>query len=403
MPLLTNCISKMAGNVTFGKSADIMRNYVFLLLFMVGLITSLGPYYLWNYNLTSFQLLSFLCFGLWSPRILYNKGMIVPFLLLFLFYFYSAINQMPETILFRYFYTFIPFFLFFVKADSWKKIYHFFYVCYSISLIPSIILFVLVMYVGLDFPSTTIEPVNAVKLYDYQAYPCLVIANNDQFMRFCGYYDEAGVVGTISGVVLLINKLNLKDWKNWPVLIGGLLSFSLFFYALLALYVLLFSNLKIKIVVFALIALAVIYISFDDSYFSKLIIERLEFDDGSFAGDNRTTGNFSRYYTRFLGSDNVWSGLGTKYCETVVDVGGCSYKHIVVNQGVIFVAFYVVAMESFYYLKFGFSKNFILLSLVFLSLFYQRPFLYTTLYIMLFLAPAYVLPNQKINEKCQIV
>ena len=80
----------------------------------------------------------------------------------------------------------------------------------------------LLLFFGIPVPGKIIAPLNAVKTYNYIAYPFLVIPNYlgagldvyFQSLRFCGPFDEPGVVGTIAGLMLYIDNFNLKDKRN---------------------------------------------------------------------------------------------------------------------------------------------------------------------------------------------
>lgn len=104
--------------------------------------------------------------------------------------------------------------------------------CFSITLAFSIIQFILVQILGISMPAKSIQPLNKAKQASYLAYTFYVTTNQwgaDILPRFFGYYDEPGVVGTLSGLILMTRKFNLKKLINIPIFIGGLLSFSLFF------------------------------------------------------------------------------------------------------------------------------------------------------------------------------
>ena len=85
---------------------------------------------------------------------------------------------------------------------------------YSIIIGISILVWLLLFF-GIPVPGKIIAPLNAVKTYNYIAYPFLVIPNYlgagldvyFQSLRFCGPFDEPGVVGTIAGLMLYIDNL----------------------------------------------------------------------------------------------------------------------------------------------------------------------------------------------------
>ena len=87
-------------------------------------------------------------------------------------------------------------------TDAFEK---FVYV-FSITLAFSIIQFILVQILGISMPAKSIQPLNKAKQASYLAYTFYVTTNQwgaDILPRFFGYYDEPGVVGTLSGLILM--------------------------------------------------------------------------------------------------------------------------------------------------------------------------------------------------------
>lgn len=97
-------------------------------------------------------------------------------------------------------------------------------------------------------PYRVINALNTLKSYDYMAYAFFVMPSKtfDILPRFFGMYDEPGVVGTIAGAILMTRQFNFKKWINIPIFIAGILSFSLFFYVIFAIYVILFAKYDIR-------------------------------------------------------------------------------------------------------------------------------------------------------------
>ena len=67
-------------------------------------------------------------------------------------------------------------------------------------------------------------------------YPFLVQPAALPFIRFYGPFDEPGVVGTICGLMLCINRMNFRDYKSIILLVAGLLSLSLYFFIVIGVY-----------------------------------------------------------------------------------------------------------------------------------------------------------------------
>lgn len=355
------------------------------------IILSTHPFYFWNLN-NSFLILGFLVFGLWErpPKSI----RILSLALFFLFYLCAGFNQYVENTLIRrivlFFTLFLPFSLFFVGERFWKEIFNRYLFLYTISLIPSLIVYFYVYWLGLDLPHTTIDPLNSLKEESYLQYPFLVMLDKFAYMRFCGYYDEPGVIGTISGSLLFVNQYNMKDWKNWPLLISGIFSFSLFFYALILIYVLFFGSVKLKVLISLLAVSIVFFLTIDDSVFSELILSRLEYDDGAISGNNRESLDLWKY----VGSLNYYIGYGFGYSDLVADVGGASYKHLILDFGVIMFVVYLLAMILYYFSFHLPLKYTLLLIVLFVCILYQRPGITSQFCLFLMIAPASIL---KIN------
>ena len=138
-----------------------------------------------------------------------------------------------------------------------------------------------------------------------------------------------------------------------------------------------------------MIVVAVTYLAADENVFSRLILARLEMgDDGELVGDNRTHESFDVFYNKFLDSDKVWFGYGYRYCNLVADTGGQSYKHLIVDHGIIMSIIYVMAF-FYYYLSYKIKKKHLLfLLMVLFSILFQRPFITYIVYLFLMISPA---------------
>lgn len=351
-----------------------------------------------------------LLFPLWKKQPPLSKNNIsnnnlknVSIIFLGLFYFLSCFNQYEPINIKGKLFIIIFTGLFLIDDYYWRRAYHCYYNLFTITLIPSLLVYFLVYWGGVHLPYTVLDPFVEQKQYFYYAYPFCVIPSTLGAVRFEGMYDEPGVVGTICGVLLLSNKCNFKDWRSWVLLIGGIFSFSLFFYGIVAYYALVHAGKKMKlgILLFFLIAAGAIY-KLDDGIMNDYIIERFVFEDGQFAGDNR--GANDAWYDNYKYSGKSLVGYGSGYARTVQYSGGASYKFIIVDMGWPLTILFCMGMLLYYKSVLGKRanfKDFLLATVLFLGIIYQRPFIYTLFYVFLMIIPVHrisELANESVSD-----
>ena len=362
-------------------------------LFVLIIVFSIPPFYFWNISSIIYVITScgFFFYGLWKkPQNQYRR---LSLFLFIVFYIYASLHLYEKLgfvgKLWNGYCLFFSMTIFFISDEVWTIIYKRFLTIYVVTLIPSLLVYFSVKWVGVALPHSIIPPLNELKSFNYLAYPFMVISDTIDNFRFCGYYDEPGVIGNISGVLLVVNQCNMRDWKNWILLISGLFSFSLYFYGIVLLYILFFGPKKAKITLIILIVCAMTYLAASDNVFSNLILSRLEMgDDGELVGDDRTKASFDVFYNKFLGSDMLWFGYGHLYSGMVADTGGQSYKHLIVDHGIIMSTVYVFAF-LFYYISYNIKRKHLMFLLMLLfSILFQRPFITRFLYLFLMISPA---------------
>lgn len=299
--------------------------------------------------------------------------------------------------------------LLFVDRIFFRKVFHAFTLLFSIMLIPSIIEFILVELCGINIPNKSINsPYESEKFLVYAAYPFHIkeiggIIN--LLPRFSSYFDEPGVVGTISGVLLCCQHVNLKRKYNIPILLAGILSFSLFFYLLLVLYfIFFFKSAKIRIILLGMMAGIGLYLySIDNEIINTYIFDRLVYDeDKGFSGNNRTAAGFDEWFAKYSKTSDAWLGLG-RGTKNLYDEGGASYKDRIVEYGYVGFGLYLVLMLSYIFVSYRKNKKNILLALIlFLTCVWQRPFIDVHFYMVLFMFILCCIENkskQKLGRK----
>lgn len=279
-----------------------------------------------------------------------------------------------------------------------RKTFKLYLYIYSITLIPSILSYLAVNLLGINLPYEIIQPLNLSKSYTYIQYPFYVQQNMffDLILpRFHAYYDEPGVVGTVSGVLLMINKVDLRKKINYPVLFAGVFSFSFAFYMMILGYFFVFAKTKYKIIGVVVI-LSFLPIISTNELLNTYILTRLEInEDGSLSGDNRIMNkNFEEFYERYSKSDDFYFGL-EKNASSKYNFGGASYKDLIVNYGIVPFCIFILILLLYAHNKLQFRKEFFIFLFILFSVIYQRPFITDYYYMFLIFAPIIFMSNVK--------
>lgn len=266
--------------------------------------------------------------------------------------------------------------VFLLKGSFLSHVFNIYIWIFAITIIPSIMLHIIVNIMDISLPFTLIKPGNVDKIYNYRQYYLLVAPNLDYFnrIRFCGYYDEPGVVGTTAAIILFCKNYNLKSKINITILIAGILSFSLFFYLASILYFIFFFKIKYRI--YALFGIMGLYFVFSNNpVLSPLVFERAKVENGTLAGDNRTSATFDYWYkNEFKNSSAYYFGLGNG-ANLKYNYGGASYKNLIVNYGLIPIIIYISLFTFLARNRLGLNKYFFSYSFLLIITIYQRPFI----------------------------
>lgn len=221
----------------------------------------------------------------------------------------------------------------------------------------------------------------------YMVYPFFVISNSlfelDSIYRFSGPFTEPGFMGTLSALLLVSKKFNLKDIRLIVLFVAGLLTLSLAFYFISAFYALFYLTVvKRKIFpVILLVGLAGVFYIYtkDDPVLSATIYERVEWnsDSKSIAGDNRSNDMIDRYYKNIKGTKAFYLGTSDPNWYNNVAGAGTSYKTAICINGFITVALYLLYLLQLGWVNKRNLAGFIMFAAVLLMNFYQRPSFYS--------------------------
>jgi hypothetical protein len=242
-----------------------------------------------------------------------------------------------------------------------------------------------------------VEPIIAIKDYNYVVYPFLVRVNLDSFnfesisamYRFSGLYDEPGVVGTISFLLLCVEKFNMKNRWNVVLLISGLISMSLFFYIAFPVYLVFIMvtsrSIKLWRKVLVLIAfLGFAAFSYSNEILNTLIWSRIE-GRGS-AGeilDSRSTDELRNYVDQIAFSSDYFFGVDDRSLIERFSSSSSIYN-VIIGYGMISIILYSIFF-IIYSLKFSTTTKsaFVCIAVIALTL-VQRPGLFILYYLFLF-------------------
>ena len=331
-----------------------------------------------------FSIYSFIKIGKFKDH-LYQILLVVAYN--YLMFRYALINDSPFLFYIFLIFSFIPFI--WIKSTVWSNIFHNYMLLFAITIIPSLLQYILVNFCEVDFPYDSIDasPFNPHEGSTYIQYSLFVkeLRIGEFLPRFYGFYDEPGAVGTISMVLLFCNKYNLKKWYNIVFVLVGICSFSLFFYVSSLIYTLFWGKLKVKLLVL-FICVGVLIFASENEVISRYIIDRFIIKDGEWTGYNRENYSFEFIYEQFTGLELLLGIDSSKYLPFAA-----SYKYWFAVCGIIptllFCGLYF--LWAYMKLKTLSTWDFILCMLIPLLVLAQRPFINNSFYIFLTVVPVH--------------
>ncbi|MEI4801153.1 polymerase [Bacillus sp. FJAT-51639] len=322
----------------------------------------------------------------------------------------------------------VPFVL--LTREIKVKIYEYFIKIVAISYIPAIIVAFLLL-IGIDLHWDNLISFSNSKSY-YRQY--LWSANyavyygfSEQYFfsyggsidRICAMFNEPGVVGTVSALILISKRLKLNRLYEKIILIAGILSLSMAFYVLIGLYLLLKS--KKYAFLFIIAYILVFSLTPKDSYLYNRILSRFEITESGVAGNNRTNEGFNYIYKDFKagGIREHLFGMGEKeYFNKALNYKSeaLSWKTFTVING-----YFLLILHSLFFLYICLkekNKAAMFFALFYFMSIYQRPFDFSLGYWLIFFGGLLLslniqtkedkvnnieLPRRSLNEKESIV
>lgn len=252
---------------------------------------------------------------------------------------------------------------------------------------------------GLTFGGTVIEPLNQLKSHQYVMYWFLVEPYLVSSGRFHGLWDEPGFIGTICGLLLIAERMNLKKTGNWIILIGGLLSLSFYFYVALIVGLILFSS-RLKHRWLVMVMFFVLFlVSYNNPYLYDRLWYRFEWneEEGTLEGDNRNSGSLASYYESIKGTPAWFTGVGSAVAKDYS--GSASLNLIIVKHGFIFVFLNLLGYALLSLREIRNKKLWFAFFVFFVLTLYQRPGFYGTYSIFLYTMVIYMFGSMETDSQ----
>lgn len=396
------------------NSEIVLHRSMFLIIGLAAFVT-LKPFFAWYDNQWAYILILhfilFIFFCLVTSYKFEKKSIIITLISLFLAFLYTMAFDSLLTILQRfivYICGLSPFLL--LRKDHKVIVFNYFVRIVALSYIPAIITAV-ILFIGIDLPFHTIQSPFESKPFYKQFLFSTVYAQyygqSEAFLlpwggtvdRVCAMFPEPGVVGTVSGLILVIRKFDFKNKSNVVIFIGGLLSISFAFYLITILFVLMKFNRFRGLFLLVMICMVIPFIP-EDSYVYQRIIKRFTFEDGEWIGNNRNNEGSEYIFKIFNESDIKTKLFGMGYSDYRYLAGyyngsSLSWKSFVPIFGYLLfylhTIFYVIILWSY-------RRNFYLLffgSVFLASSIFQRPYEFQLAYWLLFFGGIYYLVIQQ--------
>lgn len=270
-------------------------------------------------------------------------------------------------------------------------------IAFALMVLPSMIYYLLEN-IGIHIPYTILLSTHDGKResgWTYFQYPFGLICNEahlHQINRYSGIFDESGYVGTLAALFIAggYGKVN----KKWLLLltIEGIFSFSMAFYLLLIIFSLIRAFLD-GIIRFCIIFLILIvgfnvfmHIDFDIPSFERMQ-NRIDLTSVFLVKDNRTSNSADVVFNDFFedGGIRLLFGYGHGAASDNPKIyGSSSYKMFIYDYGIIGIILFALYFLSAFLCTKKVNISVLPFLLIFGASIYQRPYIFTAVYIVIF-------------------
>ncbi|PDZ06867.1 polymerase [Bacillus cereus] len=387
-------------NYTIIKKSLIIKTFILLAAFLAFL--TLEPFFVWGNRLKELVCCVYITyFFLIAAKynVISRKDIKLAFFTIFLILLYSFRYDEVYKILYSFLFlcaVLVPFVL--LINEIKLEIYDCFIKIIAISYIPAIIVAFLLL-LGIDLSWDNLISYSTSKSnyrqYLWSANYAVYYGFSEQYFfsyggsidRICAMFNEPGVVGTVSALILISKKLKLGRLYEKIILIAGILSLSMAFYTLIGLY-LLIKNKK-HLILFFIAYILLFSFTPKDSYLYNRILYRFEINSEGLAGNNRTNEGFEYVYKDFKAGNikEQFLGIGEKeYFNKALNYKSeaLSWKTFMVINGYLL---FILHVLFFLYLSLKEkNKASIIFAVFYFMAIYQRPFDFSLGYWLIFFA-----------------
>ena len=300
-----------------------------------------------------------------------------------------------------------------------KKVFKNLTIIFVLITLPSIVYYSLTRLFNLELPFSVFDTVldgKAEKGFFYEQRPLGLMTrswdNNVSSggVRPCGVFDEPGVIGTFAGLFLGANIQKKPRFNiiNVLLFIEGVLSFSLAFYVLAFMLVIIEAIKKgVLSIVLMMLLLLILFVGFINMQFENEQLKKLQSrfdvsgDVETIVVNNRYGNTYEEEYEVFVdkGGYTLFFGEGYKaYLSNEKMYGASIYTNLIYDYGIIGTIVYLFVFVAIA-LVYGINKTNITFIIMFFANVYQRPYIFNRPYIILFISALCFLNILKSKEE----
>lgn len=280
----------------------------------------------------------------------------------------------------------------------------------AVSLTPAIVLWCLHLILGDEVlrlaniaPDIIPNQLKVAEGVGYAQYPFAVVLDymlNSTFYRICGPFDEPGVVGTVTALMLVADRYRLRtSVTNVIFVIAGILSFSLSFILITLIYLFIVGvrNWRYGLLLMLTVLLGAVVVA-SNTQLTSYIGDRLEINQSGLSGNNRSSGQTNSVYEVWTAGNIKEIFIGSeRLADEIKDDGTSTWKITFIRSGLFGVAalFFVFILNIYKY-HFRFDIYRYAFVIVFALSFLQRPDVLAAAFILIFLYA--ISPYDKIRD-----
>jgi hypothetical protein len=328
-----------------------MKNIIYI-LFKLGLLLlflySLFAWFLWNQNIFSILLAFFLSFLFYlsSPdNFTFRKNTAILIILLFFSKLLAGRTYNLFGVIAVLLNISVLAMVLLLKDEIKIKLFRFFTNAFAVLLTVSMVAWTLFL-VGVSLPNYDTQFMDNQYVFTNYYVFLLNLQEIDVIIpRFSSIFLEPGQLGMITIFFLVANRFELKRKSVLVIFIATLLTFSLAAYVMLiistSVYVLLHLKRPILNFMVLIIIYGGIYVYFTnlnngDNPVNTLIFNRLQYDNGIIAGNNRFSDTLDTYFGTFIKSENNFFGIGSaEFAKMDWGKGVAGYKVFIIQYGIV--------------------------------------------------------------------